>query len=405
MDKDSSPFKYKIRQLTPDDANEYNDLLCYAFQITEQELQKSGWHNDEIMQSKFPVLERADVLGCFDGKKLISQFASYPLDMNIYGKIYPVGFVTSVCTYPEYSGQGIMKKLMTLTLEKLKKEGKYFALLYPYSIPLYRNLGWEIISNKISYIVKDFQLPKTYNAKGHIVRVDWTNEDFKKLHNKFAKMTHGCLFRNLLAWEEYWRWDEDDTNVAVYYDEKDEPTGYIVYLIESDTMYIKEMIYLNRDAHNGLWKYINAHQSMIDEVKGNTYYSEPIAFEMSDSDIKETISPYAMGRIIDVKNFFKNYTCSKKANGEVFKFVISDKLLDWNNLEINIKFDKGKCEETKEETQNIVKMDIGTLTTLLIGYKTATSLFEMEKIESNAETIELLDDVLQHKLPYISDYI
>ena len=28
---------------------------------------------------------------------------------------------------------------------------------------------------------------------------------------------------------------------------------------------------------------------MIDEVKGNNYYSEPIAFELEDSDIKETI--------------------------------------------------------------------------------------------------------------------
>ena len=405
MDKDSSPFKYKIRKLGAEDANEYNDLLCYAFQITEQELQKCGWHNDEIMRSKFPVLERADVLGCFDGKKLISQFASYPLDMNIYGKVYPVGFVTSVCTYPEYSGQGIMKKLMTMTMERLKNEGRYFALLYPYSIPLYRRLGWEIISNKISYEVKDFQLPKAGEVKGHIVRVDWSNDDFKKLHNEFAKATHGCLFRNILAWEEYWRWDEDDTNVAVYYDENDKATGYIVYLIESDIMYIKEMIYLNRDAHKGLWKYINAHESMIDAVKGNTYYSEPIAFEMGDSDIKETISPYAMGRILDVRNFFKNYTCSKRADGQIIKFVISDRLLEWNNLEINIEFKNERCTETEKETDNIVKMDIGTLTTLLIGYKTASSLFEMEKIESTEKTIEILDDLLLHKLPYISDYI
>ena len=42
-------------------------LLRYAFQVTEQELAETGWQDDEIKQSKFPVLERADVLGCFDG--------------------------------------------------------------------------------------------------------------------------------------------------------------------------------------------------------------------------------------------------------------------------------------------------------------------------------------------------
>lgn len=29
--------------------------------------------------------------------------------MNIYGERYEVGFVTSVCTYPEYTGHGLMK--------------------------------------------------------------------------------------------------------------------------------------------------------------------------------------------------------------------------------------------------------------------------------------------------------
>ena len=56
-------FNYQIRSLTTDDLKQYNDLLRYSFQVTEQELFDTGWHNDEIIQSKFPVLERADVLG------------------------------------------------------------------------------------------------------------------------------------------------------------------------------------------------------------------------------------------------------------------------------------------------------------------------------------------------------
>ena len=91
--------------------DQYNALLRYAFQVTEQELSETGWKNDEIKRSKFPVLQRADVLGCFNGNDLVSQFAVYPLEMNIYNVKYPVGFVTSVCTYPEHTGHGIMKRL------------------------------------------------------------------------------------------------------------------------------------------------------------------------------------------------------------------------------------------------------------------------------------------------------
>lgn len=217
--------EFKIRVLTKDDAEEYNALLRYAFQVTEADLAETGWKDDEIKQSKFPVLERADVLGCFNiidkKEELVAQFAVYPLDMNIYGERYEVGFVTSVCTYPEYTGHGLMKKLMRKSLTRMRDSNKSFALLYPYSIPLYRGLGWEIISNKMTYVIKDRQIPTKLKEPGYVRRVQWDDEQFKKLHTHFAAKTHGCLYRNNLAWEEYFRWDEDDTMVAIYYNEDD----------------------------------------------------------------------------------------------------------------------------------------------------------------------------------------
>lgn len=407
MDKMARKTKYEIRTLKTetDDVNQYNALLRYAFQVTEQELAETGWRDDEIKQSKFPVLDRADVLGCFDGKTLISQFAVYPLKMNIYDTVFQIGFVTSVCTYPEYSGHGIMKKLMVKSLTNMRHKGQSFALLYPYSIPLYHKLGWEIVSNKISYTVKDRQIPAKATAPGYVRRVDWENVDFMNLHSTFASVTHGCLFRNALAWEEYWRWDEDDTNVAVYYNEADKPCGYMVYLIKSDIMHIKEMIYLNREAQQGLWEYIRAHESMIDEVRGNTYFSEPIAFEMDDGDIREMIRPYCMGRIVDVEQFFENYPCDPDEKPVRIAFELHDELLSWNNKTVTVLFEDGHCKITKEPADYTLKMSIATLTTLLLGYKTAERLYEMERIEGTEEAAGHLDDVLFHKIPYISDYI
>lgn len=397
--------QFQIRPLTIDDVEQYNALLRYAFQVTEQELAETGWKDDEIQQSKFPVLERADVLGCFDGNSLVSQFAVYPLDMNIFGAKYAVGFVTSVCTYPEHTGHGIMKRLMIQSLTRMRDNHKTFALLYPYSIPLYRNLGWEIISNKMTYSVKDTQIPRKLDEPGYVRRVAWDDPQFRELHTRFAKQTHGCLYRNNLAWEEYWRWDEDDTNVAIYYSQNGEPYGYMVYLISSDVMHIKEMIYLNREAQLGLWEYIHAHDSMIDEVRGNNYYSEPIAFELDDSDIKETIRPYAMGRIIDLKEFLDIYRSNEVEAPVCFRFEIEDELLPWNHGIFTFLFDKGRCHETNQSPQYTAKMSIGTLTTLLIGYKTAEKLYQMNRITASQEAIERLDDIIFHKIPYISDYI
>ena len=406
MQEKSNRYKgYDIRYLTPEDLDQYNALLRYTFQVTEQDLARTGWRDDEIKQSKFPVLQRADVLGCFDGENLISQFAVYPLEMNVYGRICPIGFVTSVCTYPEYSGQGIIKRLMRQCLSHMRERKQTLALLYPYSIPLYRKFGWEIISNKISYIVKDRQIPCRSGMPGRVRRVDWENSDFMELHAEFARATHGCILRSALAWEEYWRWDEDDTIVAVYYGALDAPQGYIVYLIKHDVMYIKEMTYLTREAQEGLWSYIHAHDSMIDEVHGNLYFNEPIAFEMTDGDIEETIRPYIMGRIVDVEQFFSVYSCDPAKADLELSFKITDGFLEWNNKTLTVRFHNGKCEVVDRPSERLLEMSIATLSTLALGYKTAAQLHRMGRIIGRKEDALQLDGVLFHELPYISDYI
>ena len=50
-------------------------------------------------------------------------------------------------------------------------------------------------------------------------------------------------------------------------------------------------------------------------------------------------------------------------------------------------------------------MSIGTLTTLMMGYKNAEYLFNMGKIEGDVEGVGKIDDVLLHEIPYVSDYI
>ena len=400
-----NPKEYCIRALTTDDLEQYNALLRYAFQVTEQELLDTGWKDEEIKQSKFPVIKRADVLGCFDHDTLISQVAVYPLKANVYGAVCPIGFVTSVCTYPEYTGHGIMKRLMYQSLLHMRERKQPLGMLFPYIIPLYRKLGWEIISNKISYTVKDRQIPAKAKAPGYVRRVDWKNKDFMNLHTRFASATHGCLFRNSLAWEEYWRWDEDDTFVAVYYDVQDTPAGYMVYLIKDDVMHIKEMIYLNWEAKEGLWEYIRAHDSMIDVVRGNSYFNEPIAFEMDDGDIREMIRPYIMGRIVDVEQFFRIYPCRTEETGVGIAFEVEDDFLPWNNGVFPIYFEKGKCFAASKPPEYRVKLSIASLTTLLMGYKTAAKLYRMGRIEAAPQAVERLDSVLYHEAPYISDYI
>lgn len=87
MQYTSLPDGFTIQELDASHLEQFNALLRYAFQVTEEELVQVGWQEDEIKQSKFPILESAHVLGCFEGKTLAAQIAVYPMQVNVEGAL------------------------------------------------------------------------------------------------------------------------------------------------------------------------------------------------------------------------------------------------------------------------------------------------------------------------------
>lgn len=57
--------KFIIRYLTLEDLEMFNNLLRYAFQVSNNELITLGYEIDEIKQAKSAVLSKAKVLGWF----------------------------------------------------------------------------------------------------------------------------------------------------------------------------------------------------------------------------------------------------------------------------------------------------------------------------------------------------
>lgn len=384
---------------------QYNALLRYVFQVTDQELNSIGWQEKEIIRAKFPTMEKADVIGWFDNDTLVSQVAVYPMKVQIFSKQYAMGGLTGVGTYPEYSGLGLMHQLLEEALKNMKNKGQYICYLYPYSIPYYRRKGWEIISDKISYEIKDYQLPKNRQVVGNVQRVKTESEELKKTYDTFASQTHGAIIRDELAWNEYWFWDKDDIMAAIYYNENEKPDGYIIYWIENEVFYIKDMIFNNEEARTGLWNFVSAHFSMIDRVEGSTYTDEPLAFLLEDASIKEVISPYYMARIVDFIAFIEDYPFKSDETDREWRFTMTDPIMECNQGSFLLKISKdgkGKAIKLTEECPD--QISIQTMTTMLMGYKRPDYLSKIGRIHADEKTIDMLEDAIEQQTPYVSDY-
>ena len=395
----------KMKDVGLEHLEQYNQLLRYVFQVTDKELQEIGWEEKEIIRAKSPTLEQADVKGWFDGDKLISQVAVYPMKVRIFNKTYDMGGLTGVGTYPEYSNQGLMHKLLYQSLKNMKEKKQSISFLYPYSIPYYRRKGWEIVSDKITYEIKDYQLPKNKQVSGEVERVDVESEEVKKAYNRFAYQTHGALIRDDLAWNEYWLWDSDDLMAAIYYNDKNEPDGYVLYWIKDEVFHIKDMIFINEEARTGLRNFISAHFSIINKVIGDTYTDEPLAFLFEDADIKESISPYFMARIVDLEEFIKQYPFKADTIRREWIFKMDDPILSWNQGNFKLVIDKngkGQITITSQKTED--KIDIQTMTTMLLGYKRPDYLYKIGRISCSNDTVDMLEDAIEQQAPYFSDY-
>lgn len=397
--------RLKIRSLETKDVEQFNDLLRYVFQVTDKELSDSGYEDGEIQRAKVPVLDESDVIGWFNEKdELISQLAIYPCKVNIHGETFEMGGLTGVGTYPEYAGHGLMHDLIRVALDRMRKNKQYISYLYPYSIPFYRKKGWEIMSDHLTFEMKDTQLPKIINVPGHVERVEIDDKDVFSTYERFAKLNHGAMIRNQLNWDEYWRWEnEEERTAAIYYDKNNIPQGYVIYWIANEVFHVKEMIYLEREARVGIWNFISAHFSMIEKVKGNIYKDEPLAFLLDDGDIKETIEPYFMARIVDVKEFLKKYPFEDF--GQDFHFKVSDPLAPWNNGIFGIHWNElNELQITNEPIGEEVSCDIQTLSTMLMSYKRPSYLKNIERLNASHRSIRELESIIPMETPYYSDY-
>ena len=132
--------KLKMKEVGNEYMEQYNDLLRYVFQVTDQELDSIDWEEKEIIRAKFPTFQRAEVIGWFDGDTLVSQVAVYPMKIRIFNAIVGNPPYQEVVDQKESTnGQKVSISIFQYFQTINEKIGKYTALIYPGSRWIHRS--------------------------------------------------------------------------------------------------------------------------------------------------------------------------------------------------------------------------------------------------------------------------
>lgn len=353
-------------------------------------------------------IENSTTIGAYDKQKLVGQLLVLPLNMTVHGVNYKMGGIGFVATYPEYRNQGIMKKLMTRSLEEMRKNQQYISVLAPFSIPFYRHFGWELFFDKLHYSIPVESFPQFGNRIDEIKRFsfEWIDErafsEIQQFHNEQAKRNNGGMFRGTAWWKRIAR-REPNCQFAAFFEEGT-IEGYIRYEIKDLTFIIRDFITKNALADQAIWRFITSHKASVETIEGDTSTFSHIGFHFDQPRFKKEVSQDVMVRIVDVSAFLKEYSWSNLQHS--LYLSIQDSFAPWNEnlFHINKYGEIAILEESLVDKNHILSLPITIFSSMIVGYLSVRETLLYAKYTLDKEMEENWKNALTNEPPTFYEY-
>ncbi|MCC0698846.1 GNAT family N-acetyltransferase [Clostridioides sp. ZZV15-6383] len=393
----------EIRYAKEEEIESIKEIWSYCFNDSESFMK---YYFSDKYKSENTVV-------ALDGGKIISslQLNQYKLLLN--NKVYNTSYVVGVSTLPEGRGTGYMSKVIKFTLNELYKRGQLVSILMPIDYRLYRRFGYEHCYDQIEYTINTDDL-KNFKSSGKMIKSDLSQiDELIQIDRAFLNEVNGNVLKDEHYYENLFKEIQSEDGL-LYIHEGNEKDGYIVYFLQGDKMFVRELFYKNIDALKSMLRFIYNHNTQCKIATISTPVIDKMRFILDnpkDSEIK--IKPFMMGRVINVKKFIEDMDIDKDINSSV-NLLIEDKFIDENNglFKISIHNRNVSVERLDEKgTEKIqegfdIKLDINTLTQLAFSYIDVKEALFLNDIKGvSEETIEVLNCIFSKKNNYINEYI
>ena len=335
-----------------------------------------------------------------DGK-IVSSLQLNQYELNLNNKLYNTSYVVGVSTLPQVRGKGYMKNIMKFTLKNLYDKNQLVSILMPIDYRLYRRYGYEHCYDQIEYELEIESL-KSFKSYGDMKKA--TLDDIDNLidiYNLFLNDTNGNIKRD----KEYYINLFKEINSEDGYIYIHENEGYIIYFINEDKMFIRELFYKNIDSLKSMLKFVYNHNTQCKSVTITSPINDKIRFVLDNprnTTIK--IKPFMMGRVINLEKYLNNLDIQSNLNDTIFVYV-KDEFIEENNGVFKLEISNNKLSAQKGNYDYDIEFDINTITQLVFSYIDASEAFLLNGIDENDKVKKFLNEVFPKKDNYINEYI
>lgn len=346
------------------------------------------------------------IVACEDND-IVSSLQLNQYKINLDNKVYDTSYVVGVSTFPQVRGRGYMRNIMDFSLNELYKKGQLISILMPIDYRLYRKYGYEHCYDQLEYNINIDDL-KNFNLNGRLYKATEKNiDDLININNIFLEDVNGNTVRDKEYYINLFREVKSEGgHVYVYKDGSYK--GYIIYFLNGENMFVRELFYKDLDSLKSILKFIYNHNTQCKNVTISAPVNDKIKFVLENpktTDIK--IKPFMMGRVINVEEYLNGLQVEESIDISANIFI-EDKFIKENNGVFNIEIKNKKVKAKKIRGNYSLSLSINSFTQLAFSYvdiKDIIVLNNIDRNDKNKEVIQLLKVLFKKKENYINEYV
>ena len=330
------------------------------------------------------------------------QLNQYKIKLN--DKEYNTSYVVGVSTLPEARGRGYMRHIMDFTLNELYKKEQLISILMPIDYRLYRKYGYEHCYDQIEYEINIEDLGG-FKSSGSLIKAtsDHINEMIN-IEKYFLENLNGRVIRDEDYYKNLFKEIESEDG-HIYIHRNEESDGYIIYFINGDNIFVRELYYKNINALKGMLRFIYNHNTQCKKVNITSPLYDMIRFILSNPrTITMKLKPFMMGRVINFKKYLESLyiECNDKSS---LIISVKDNYIKENNKIFKISLENNKLTVEDGNFDYDVEFDINTISQLAFSYINGKEAYLLNNLEENKEVIKFLDLIFIKKENYINEYV
>lgn len=389
-----------IRYAKPIDKDQVVSVWNYCFEDGE-DFVKYYFENVYDENNTIIIEENDEVLSAL-------QLNKYTIDLR--DNKYDVSYVVGVSSKPEVRGLGYMKHLMAYTLEELYKNGEIVSLLMAIDYRLYKRYGFDHCYDQIQYNLRTEEL-LGFRLSSKLRKATFEDaETLSRIYTKAMESLNGYAVRDKAYFNRFIK-EVSSESGYIYIDE--ENNSYIVYYIQEDTFFVRELIYNNISSLKSMLAYIYNHNTQCKKTVINAPVDDKIKLIIANLKTCEIkLIPFMAGRVINFEKYIESLnSCNidtQKINNKYIKIKVIDKYINQNNSVFKISVCDNKIKIQRVEEDYDIELDINSITQLAFSYLNTDEILILNEIDESSlinTQKELLNALFEKRINYIDELV